>query len=119
VPEILIINHLNDQDRAKRLAEPIRAAGYEVYYSESVFVGESLTQKAHEALQRGARAVVFAAMATIGSRTMKRAIRSALHFGKAEGPSVLTARMMLTLTLTNSRRETLSWQNAMIALKSG
>ena len=61
-PEILIINHLKDEERAKLLAEPIRSAGYEVYYSESVFVGESLTQKAHEALKRGARAVVFAAM---------------------------------------------------------
>jgi NACHT domain/HEAT repeats len=64
---ILIAHAEGEEDIADRIAEPLRACGYEVSHRGTVLVGDSVIQDASKVLEEGAIVVLCATVKAVGT----------------------------------------------------
>ncbi|MBP5973974.1 HEAT repeat domain-containing protein [Brasilonema sp. CT11] len=75
--KVLIAHHSKEEDLAKELEEPIRAAGYEVAHQGTILVGESFTQETLKILNQGSPVVLCGTSRAIGTKWTKHIVNAA------------------------------------------
>ncbi|MBK1700137.1 NACHT domain-containing protein [Thiococcus pfennigii] len=75
--KILIAHSKGEEVQAERLAEPIRAAGYEVAHAGTVMVGDSLVAEASKLLAEGSPVVLCGTVRAIGTGWAPRLVNAA------------------------------------------
>ena len=66
-----------EESLAERIADPLRAAGYEVAHNGTIAVGESLVGEAEKALTSGAPIILCATAKAVGSAWAHKIINAA------------------------------------------
>jgi GTPase SAR1 family protein len=80
--KVLIAHAKGEEELAEQLAEPIRAAGYEVAHEGTVLVGESVVAEASKLLSEGVPVVFCGTVRAIGTKWGKQVVNAArLHVG--------------------------------------
>ncbi|MGR9108740.1 MAG: NACHT domain-containing protein, partial [Gammaproteobacteria bacterium] len=74
----VLIAHAKGEDQlAEKLAEPIRAAGYEVAHEGTLLVGESLVADASKCLAEGAPVVLCGTVRAVGTKWARQVMNAA------------------------------------------
>ncbi|GIF50489.1 TIR domain-containing protein [Asanoa ferruginea] len=74
----VLIAHANgEEDRAKELAAPIQAAGYDVHYGATVLVGESVVEETQKVLNAGGPVVLCGTIRAVGTPWARRVVNAA------------------------------------------
>lgn len=84
---------LEEEENARRLAEPIKRAGYEVFHYGLVLVGDSIPGEVSKALRRGGPVVLCGTRRNVGSVEVERLIRAAQARVDAGKPRVFAVRI--------------------------
>lgn len=80
--QILIAHAKGEEDLAETLAEPLARAGYEVLHHNAILVGESLADKASQAIAGGSPVVICGTVRAVGTSWARRLVNAArLHSG--------------------------------------
>ncbi|WP_225412745.1 NACHT domain-containing protein [Stigmatella hybrida] len=87
--KILIAHAEDEEDRAEQLAEPLRAAGYEVAHRGTVLVGDSILAAASSVLSLGGPVVVCATVAAVGTGWANELTQAA----RKNGAKIFVVRM--------------------------
>ncbi|MFF6784355.1 HEAT repeat domain-containing protein [Streptomyces sp. NPDC012510] len=74
----VLIAHAEGEERlAERIAEPLQQAGYEVIHHGTLFLGESLAEKASQAISQGCPIVLCGTVAALGTGWAHRLVHAA------------------------------------------
>ncbi|MFF5495610.1 NACHT domain-containing protein [Streptomyces aquilus] len=80
--QILIAHAKGEEDLAETLAEPLARAGYEVLHHNAILVGESLADKASQAIAAGSPVVICGTVRAVGTSWARRLVNATrLHSG--------------------------------------
>ncbi|SNX64172.1 TIR domain-containing protein [Streptomyces sp. TLI_55] len=80
--QILIAHAKGEEDLAETLAEPLASAGYEVLHHNAILVGESLADKASQAIAAGSPVVICGTVRAVGTSWARRLVNATrLHSG--------------------------------------
>ncbi|MCP4700167.1 MAG: NACHT domain-containing protein [Gammaproteobacteria bacterium] len=75
--KVLIAHAKDEQALAEKLAEPIRAAGYQVAHEGTVLVGESLVETVSRQLNEGGAVVLCGTARAVGSKWVRKMVNTA------------------------------------------
>ncbi|KKD06858.1 HEAT repeat domain-containing protein [Streptomyces sp. WM6386] len=81
--QILIAHADGDEALAAEIARPLEDAGYQVVHHGSLFVGDSLMQKASQAISRGSPVVLCGTVRAIGTGWAHFLVNAARRYGEA------------------------------------
>ncbi len=88
---VLIAHDPEDLEKAKRLAEPIEAAGYDVFHYDLVLVGDSWSGEVSRIMARRGPVVICGTRISAGSSEVEKFVRAAQ--ADSTVPRVFAARM--------------------------
>src|SRR5262249_21106479 len=77
MPPILLAHAEEEESLADEVAEPLRAAGYEVLYQGTLLVGDSLVQQASNALDAGSPVVLCGTITALGTGWAHQVVNAA------------------------------------------
>jgi HEAT repeat protein len=75
--KVLIAHAKGEENLAEQLAEPIRAAGYEVAHEGTVLVGESLISEASRLLSEGVPVILCGTVRAVGTKWGRQVVSAA------------------------------------------
>ncbi|NNN36913.1 NACHT domain-containing protein [Streptomyces sp. S3(2020)] len=81
--QILIAHADGDEALAAAIARPLEVAGYQVVHHGSLFVGDSLMQKASQAISQGSPVVLCGTVRAIGTGWAHFLVNAARRYGEA------------------------------------